>query len=84
MATTVSFGPFTSSEYRASEILDRFDGTTVTLTFDGGDTMLCDIVGTAETPDNDPLMLVRRLPLSEDGIGHVFACDIVQVEGVGI
>lgn len=81
MRTTVTWSKFVSSSHKADEIDEYYRGDTVTLTLDGGDTMKCEIVGTSETPDNEPLVLVRTLPLSEDGVGHVFACDIVQVEG---
>lgn len=81
MTRIVTWSKFVSSSSKANEIDEDYRGDTVTLTLDGGDTMKCEIVGTSETPDNEPLVLVRTLPLSEDGVGHVFACDIVQVEG---
>lgn len=76
------FNGFVSSSFKAEEVNEQFNGDEVTLTFTGGgDTMKCEILGTSESPDGDPLVLVRTLPLSEDSVGHVFACDIAQVEG---
>lgn len=78
---TMWFNSFVTSQFKAEEIDERFRGDEVTLSFTYGEPMKCEIVGTSESPDGDPLVLVRSLPLSEDGVGHVFACDIVQVEG---
>jgi hypothetical protein len=78
---TIWFNSFVTSQFKADEIDERFRGDAVTLSFTYGKPLKCEIMGTGESPDGDPLVLVRSLPLSEDGVGHVFACDIVQVEG---
>ena len=80
MSTMVTWSKFVSSSHKADEIDEYYRGDTVTLTLDSGDKMRYEIVGTSVTPDDEPLVMVRSLPLSEDGVGHVFACDIVQVE----
>jgi len=81
MRTMVTWSKFVSSSHKADEIDEYYRGNEVTLTLDGGETMRCEVVGTSVTPDDEPLVLVRTLPPSEDGVGHVFASDIVQVEG---
>jgi len=75
------FNSFVTSAFKAEGIDEQFRGQEVELSFTYGEPMKCEIMGTSESPDGEPLVLVRTLPPSEDGVGHVFACDIVQVKG---
>jgi len=77
------FNSFVTSAFKAESIDEQFHGEEVELSFTYGEPMRCEILGKDESPDGDPLVLVRALPLSEDSVGHVFACDIVQVDGKG-
>lgn len=73
-----AFSKFVSPEGRVSMTWEDHAGDTVRITDRHGTVGECVVIGTSETPDNEPLLMVR------DGadVCWIFGEDIVSVESI--
>lgn len=75
----ITFNKHVSSQGKSDMIMENFYGDVVDITHVEGDVTRCTVMGTQDTPDGDPLVMVDY----GDGVGELFACDITMVERIG-
>ena len=79
---TTTFNKFVSAQGRADMVMENHGWDLVKLTDVYGDVHTCYIRSTSMTPDDEPLVVIEPKPATKDGLGYMFASDIVQVETI--